>query len=63
MIEPTETESMETLDRFVDAMVDIARTAETNPGALHESPVSTPVSRLDETRAARAMDFCYAGPP
>jgi glycine dehydrogenase subunit 2 len=53
MIEPTETESKETLDAFCEAMIQIAREAETNPQAIHEAPVTTPVRRLDQTRAAR----------
>jgi glycine dehydrogenase subunit 2 len=53
MVEPTETESRETLDAFADAMLQAAREAEQNPWLLHEAPVSTPVRRLDEARAAR----------
>jgi glycine cleavage system P protein (glycine dehydrogenase) subunit 2 len=53
MIEPTETESKETLDQFCDAMVQIAREAETDPHLIHEAPVTTPVRRLDQTLAAR----------
>ena len=53
MIEPTETESKETLDAFCDAMIQIAREAETIPDAIHEAPVTTPVRRLDQTKAAR----------
>jgi glycine dehydrogenase subunit 2 len=53
MIEPTETESKETLDQFCDAMIQIARETETNPHLIHEAPVTTPVRRLDQTLAAR----------
>ena len=53
MIEPTETESRETLDAFIDAMTSIAREAEENPDLLKTAPHSTPVRRLDEARAAR----------
>ena len=53
MIEPTETESKETLDEFCDAMIQIARETETNPHLIHEAPVTTPVRRLDQTLAAR----------
>jgi glycine dehydrogenase subunit 2 len=53
MIEPTETESKQTLDGFCDAMARIAREAEENPRLIHEAPVTTPVRRLDQTRAAR----------
>jgi glycine dehydrogenase subunit 2 len=53
MIEPTETESRQTLDEFCDAMIQIARETETAPEVIHEAPVTTPVRRLDQTRAAR----------
>jgi len=53
MIEPTETESRETLDAFCDAMIQIAREAESQPALIHEAPVTTPVRRLDQTLAAR----------
>lgn len=53
MIEPTETESLQTLDHFVDVMKKIVHEAMESPDILHEAPVSTPVSRLDDTRAAR----------
>jgi len=55
MIEPTETESRETLDAFVDAMRSIAEEARDNPGLLHAAPHKTPVRRLDEARAARQL--------
>lgn len=53
MIEPTETESKETLDTFIEAMIQIAREAEETPDILHDAPLTTPVRRLDETLAAR----------
>ena len=53
MIEPTETETKETLDRFIAAMRQIAEEAETDPESLRSAPHYTPVSRLDEARAAR----------
>ncbi|MDC7221016.1 MAG: aminomethyl-transferring glycine dehydrogenase subunit GcvPB [Spirochaetales bacterium] len=53
MVEPTETESKETLDGFVEVMKTIAREARTNPDMLREAPHSTPVRRLDEVNAAR----------
>jgi glycine dehydrogenase subunit 2 len=53
MIEPTETESLESLDYFADALLRIAEEAKTNPELLHEAPHNTPVSRLDEVGAAR----------
>ncbi len=59
MVEPTETESKDVLDSFADAMIEIARLAETDPDALHDAPQSTPVSRLDELSAARNLDVTY----
>jgi glycine dehydrogenase subunit 2 len=53
MIEPTETESLQTLDAFVDAMVAIAREAETDPDVVRTAPHETRVTRLDEVTAAR----------
>ncbi len=53
MIEPTETESKETLDAFIDVMRKIAEEARTEPEMLHAAPHNTPVGRPDETRAAR----------
>jgi glycine dehydrogenase subunit 2 len=53
MIEPTETESKETLDAFAAALIEIARIAETNPDALHAAPQKMPARRLDEFTAAR----------
>jgi glycine dehydrogenase subunit 2 len=53
MIEPTETESKEEIDRFVDAMLAIAAEAKSNPDMLHAAPCLTRVSRLDEVEAAR----------
>ena len=53
MVEPTETESRETLDRFADAMARIAREAVESPEVLTAAPTTTPVRRLDETSANR----------
>ena len=53
MIEPTETESRETLDEFVETMIRIAGEVDSDPDALHEAPRTMPVRRLDEVRAAR----------
>jgi glycine dehydrogenase subunit 2 len=53
MIEPTETESWATLDAYVNAMIQIAKEAETNPEILHSAPRNTPIRRLDEAAAAR----------
>jgi glycine cleavage system P protein (glycine dehydrogenase) subunit 2 len=55
MVEPTETESKETLDAFADAMLQAAEEAESNAYLLHEAPVTTPVRRLDEAKAAREL--------
>jgi glycine dehydrogenase subunit 2 len=63
MIEPTETESKETLDAFCDAMIQIAQEAERNPAVIHEAPVTTPVRRLDQTRAAREPNLRWSAPP
>ena len=57
MIEPTETETRETLDYFIDVMKEIAREAAESPDLLHEAPHDTPNSRLDEARAARRPDL------
>ena len=62
MIEPTETESKETLDRFIDCMTQAAETARRDPQALKEAPRTTPVRRLDETKAARQMRCAYLPP-
>jgi glycine dehydrogenase subunit 2 len=53
MIEPTETETKETLDEFADALLAIAREIQEDPALLKNAPATTPVGRLDETRAAR----------
>lgn len=59
MIEPTETESKQTLDRFIQAMKDIAREAREQPERLREAPRTTPVRRVDEVYAARKMLLTY----
>ena len=59
MIEPTETESKASLDRFVEAMRAIARECETDPDAVLGAPTTTPVGRLDEARAAKTLDVCW----
>ena len=55
MVEPTETESKETLDAFAEAMLRAAKEAEEDPRLLHDAPVTTPVRRLDEAKAAREL--------
>ncbi|PKN18176.1 MAG: glycine dehydrogenase (aminomethyl-transferring) [Deltaproteobacteria bacterium HGW-Deltaproteobacteria-6] len=62
MIEPTETESKETLDTFCDAMIAIAREAKEDPQRVKDAPLSTPVNRLDEVLAARKPDVCWKKP-
>ncbi|MBI4216661.1 MAG: aminomethyl-transferring glycine dehydrogenase subunit GcvPB [Chloroflexi bacterium] len=57
MIEPTETESKETLDAFIAALLAMAQEAEENPQLLQEAPHHTPISRLDEAKAARQPDL------
>ena len=57
MIEPTETESKQTLDEFIQAMIEIAELAKSVPQALKDAPKATPVSRLDEAKAARELNL------
>ncbi|KAB7670010.1 aminomethyl-transferring glycine dehydrogenase subunit GcvPB [Bacillus sp. B1-b2] len=59
MIEPTETESKETLDSFIDAMIQIAKEAEETPEMVQEAPHTTVIGRLDETLAARKPVLRY----
>ncbi|WP_271852501.1 aminomethyl-transferring glycine dehydrogenase subunit GcvPB [Planococcus maritimus] len=59
MIEPTETESKETLDDFIDAMIQIAREVEENPEIVQNAPHTTVINRLDETKAARKPVLRY----
>jgi glycine dehydrogenase subunit 2 len=60
MIEPTETESRETLDAFADALIRIADEARADPDLLHAAPHRAPVKRLDEVKAAKDLVLCYA---
>ena len=55
MMEPTETETKETLEAFAEALLQVAREAAEEPALLHEAPRTTPVRRLDEARAARHL--------
>jgi glycine dehydrogenase subunit 2 len=59
LIEPTETETKEALDGFVDAMIAIRREAEENPDLLKGAPHTLPVRRLDDVRAARHLDLAW----
>jgi glycine dehydrogenase subunit 2 len=61
MIEPTETESLETLDSFLEAMRQIAQEAETEPERVRGAPRTTPVGRLDEVAAARKPNLRWQG--
>src|SRR5262249_36820783 len=58
MIEPTETESKETLDAFADAMLSIAQEAREQPQLLKDAPHTAPVRRLDEVLAAKQLALC-----
>jgi glycine dehydrogenase subunit 2 len=60
LIEPTETESIETLDAFADALIAIAHEAETEPETVREAPHNAPVRRLDEATAARQPNLRWA---
>lgn len=59
MIEPTETQSKESLDEFADALLQIAEEARTNPDVLKHAPHTAPVTRLDEVKAAREPVLRY----
>ena len=61
MIEPTETESKQTLDGFAGALAKIAEEARDDAEILHSAPHTTPVTRLDEVKAARSPVLCYKG--
>ncbi len=59
MIEPTETESKETMDAFADVMIQIAKEVEENPGIVLDAPHTTVIGRLDEVQAARQPILRY----
>ena len=59
MVEPTETEAKETLDGYAAALGRWPLKRETDPDLLHEAPVTTPVRRLDEARAARHLRLTW----
>jgi glycine dehydrogenase subunit 2 len=61
MVEPTETQSKESLDEFANALLAIAKEAETNPQLLRDAPHHAPVTRLDEVKAAREPVLRYKG--
>ena len=60
LIEPTETESKETLDAFVEALIAIAKEAKEDAAQLKEAPRTMPVKRLDEVKAVRELDVVYS---
>ncbi len=55
MVEPTETQSMQTMDALAEALLSIAARAATDPDGLHAAPVRTPIGRPDEATAARHL--------
>ena len=57
MIEPTESETKETLDRFIEAMNEINELINIDPDRIRNAPYDTPVKRLDETKANRELDL------
>jgi glycine dehydrogenase subunit 2 len=61
LIEPTETESLETLDAFADALIEIAHEAHDDPQLVKDAPHSAPVRRLDEATAARQPNLRWRG--
>jgi glycine dehydrogenase subunit 2 len=62
LIEPTETESKETLDAFVDAMVAILDEAQSDAAKLKGAPYTMPVRRLDDVRAAKQLELTWKPP-
>jgi len=58
MIEPTETENKDTLDRFADTLIKIAQEAKSDPDLLHNAPQKTKFGRMDEVKAARELVLC-----
>ncbi|HSC12151.1 MAG TPA: aminomethyl-transferring glycine dehydrogenase subunit GcvPB, partial [Rhodanobacteraceae bacterium] len=59
LIEPTETEAKETLDEFVEVMGELIALARDNPQAMKDAPVTLPVRRLDDVKAARELDIAW----
>ena len=57
MIEPTESETLETLNRFADTMLEINEKINNCPDFIRQAPINTPVTRLDETKANRELDL------
>ncbi len=63
LIEPTETESKETLDEFVEVMGGLLERAAEDPQSMRDAPLTTPVRRLDDVKAARELDIAWRGEP
>jgi glycine dehydrogenase subunit 2 len=63
LIEPTETESKETLDEFVEVMGALLERAAEDPQSMRDAPLPTPVRRLDDVKAARELDIAWRGEP
>lgn len=59
MIEPTESESRQSLDYFISVLKQIAKEAKENPETVNSAPANTPVGKLDETKAAKNLDVCW----
>ena len=59
MIEPTETESKAVMDAFIEVMIEAAKQAESDPASFAAMPVTMPITRLDETKAARDQKICH----
>jgi glycine dehydrogenase subunit 2 len=59
MIEPTETESKEIMDEFIQTMIQIAKDSKENPEKILSAPHTTPVKKIDEVTAARKPDLNY----
>jgi glycine dehydrogenase subunit 2 len=59
LIEPTETEAKETLDEFVEVMGDLLKLASANPQVMKDAPITTPVRRLDDVKAAKELDLAW----
>jgi glycine dehydrogenase subunit 2 len=62
LIEPTETESKETLDEFIDVMAELLGKSSSDPDWMKGAPYTTPVRRLDDVKAARELDLAYIAP-
>ncbi|HUD41434.1 MAG TPA: aminomethyl-transferring glycine dehydrogenase subunit GcvPB [Dokdonella sp.] len=62
LIEPTETESKETLDEFVEVMTELLALSASDPQAMKDAPLTMPVRRLDDVKAARELDIAWQPP-